>query len=272
MEKKHLILLNLCCEKSLYIESTFPRSVLDRPPSQGKKAERTSGGCFTLKILVVEDNNDLATEILTLLTAKRMTAERVATIGRAKDFLASSQYDLIILDWNLPDATGIELLKSLRAKSIHTPVLLLTQRSTILDKTEGFAAGTDDYLTKPFHPTELLCRIEALLRRPPVIVPKAMSCGSLSLDPDARRARRNGEEISLSPKEYSLLEFFMRNQDQVFTPEALLERVWETDSESTSQTVVATILRLRKKIDEQGSTSYIKNQFGQGYLFSDNVK
>lgn len=220
-----------------------------------------------MKILLVEDNNDLATEILALLSAKRMTVERVATIASARDYLAGSTYDLILLDWNLPDGVGIDLLADIRNKRDNTAVLMLTERSAIAEKAQGFGLGADDYLTKPFHPTELICRIQALARRPQTLISGALNAASLSLDPDSRQVTKNGAPVELSPKEFALLEFFMRNKNHVFTADALLERVWESDSEATSQSVVATILRLRKKIDSPGAQSLIQNIFGQGYVF-----
>ncbi len=222
-----------------------------------------------MKILVVEDNNDLAVEIKTLLLAKRMVVERVATIEDAEEYLRSSKYDVIILDWNLPDGIGLDLLHNIRTSGIHTPVLMLTERSSIKDKEQGFNAGTDDYLTKPFHPTELICRIHALVKRPPQRMEEIIKSGPLSLEPASGRVTKEGREISLSPKEFALLEFFMRNPNQIFKAETLQERVWETDNEATSQTVVATILRLRKKIDTPGSPTRIKNQFALGYMFDD---
>lgn len=220
-----------------------------------------------MKILLVEDNNDLATEILALLSAKRMTVERVATIASARDYLAGSTYDLILLDWNLPDGVGIDLLADIRNKRDNTAVLMLTERSAIAEKAQGFGLGADDYLTKPFHPTELICRIQALARRPQTLISGALNAASLSLDPDSRQVTKDGAPVELSPKEFALLEFFMRNKNHVFTADALLERVWESDSEATSQSVVATILRLRKKIDSPGAQSLIQNIFGQGYVF-----
>lgn len=217
----------------------------------------------------MEDNNDLATEIQTLLNAKRMIVERVATISSARDYLAGSTYDLIILDWNLPDGIGIDLLKDLRDKRDNTSILMLTERSAIAEKAQGFGLGADDYLTKPFHPTELICRIQALARRPHTLISGILSVAGLSLNPDSREVTKHGALVDLSPKEFALLEFFMRNRNHVFTADALLERVWEAGSEATAQSVVATILRLRKKLDSPNQPSYIQNVFGQGYVFKE---
>ncbi len=220
------------------------------------------------KILLVEDDCDAAVEVKALLTANRMTLEVVPTVDRARDFVSVSDYDLIILDWNLPDGTGVDFLKFLRDKGCQSPVLMLTGRVNIDDKLTGFTAGADDYLGKPFHAVELLCRVQALLRRPHGRLENILKAGNLVLDIESRRVTRDGEDLHLMPKEFAVLEFFMRNPNRVFSPEALLERVWETDNESTSHTVVATIHRLRKKIDSPGIDSKIKNQFGMGYSFT----
>lgn len=219
------------------------------------------------KILVVEDDNDASAEVKALLTANRMTVEVVRTVSRARDFLSVGEYDLIILDWNLPDGKGVDLLNEIRASGCHSRVLILTGRGGLNDKLDGFAAGADDYLVKPYFAAELLCRVHAILSRHSVRMDSVIVVGNLVLDTNANRVTKGGEEIRLLPKEFALLEFFLRNPNRVFSAEALLERVWPTENESTSHTVVSTIHRLRRKIDSPESESVIRNQFGQGYVF-----
>jgi OmpR-family two-component system manganese-sensing response regulator len=144
---------------------------------------------------------------------------------------------------------------------------MLTNKSTILDKEAGFDVGADDYLTKPFHLKELSARLRALLRRSQTIVDDVLTAGKLSLDPRARRLTRGGEDVHLARTEFALLEFFMRHRGQVFSTEALLERVWTADSERSSETIRTCIKKLRNKIDIEGEPSLIKNVHGVGYVF-----
>lgn len=219
------------------------------------------------KVLLVEDDNDAAAEVRVLLTTHRMIVEAVRTVARARDFLSVSHCDLIILDWNLPDGTGLELLNELREHGCETPVLMLTGRGGLNDKVDGFTAGADDYLVKPYLAGELLCRVNAILRRNPRRMDNLLVAGGVVLDVDGKRVTKDGLEVRLMPKEFAVLEFFMKNPNRVFSAEALLERVWPTDNESTGHTVVSTIHRLRKKIDSPGRESRIRNQFGLGYSF-----
>lgn len=220
------------------------------------------------KLLVIEDNFAAAKEIKAFLTANRMVVEVVPTIGRARDFLSVSTYDLIIIDWTLPDGSGVDLLGELRKAGLQTAVLMLTAKSQVQEKCTGFAAGADDYLTKPFHDLELLARVNALLKRPRQRVEEVLKAGDLHLDVASRIVTSKGRRLQLMPMEFALLEFFMRNPGRVFSAECLLERIWEAENESTSHTVVTTIYRLRKKIDSPGVESRIRNQFGMGYSFS----
>lgn len=215
------------------------------------------------KILLVDDDKNLSAEILEYLRAQLFTVDSVSTIKSARDYVIAASYDLIILDFNLPDGTGIELLKEIRSRGLLTPVLMLTNMSDINSKEAGFNSGTDDYLTKPFHPKELVLRIDSLLRRPSQMQDKLLKAGELCLDTTSRIVSLAGEQLSLLPKEYALLEFLMRHPNQVFSAESLLDKVWATDSDSSAETVVMTISRLRKKIGKEKCA--IKNVFGVGY-------
>ncbi len=217
------------------------------------------------KILLVEDDPDMSLEIKILLESNRMTVDRVSTIRKARDFVGVSSYDLLILDWNLPDGEGVHLLQEVRSRGDSVPILMLTSRKHIEDKKICFSTGTDDFLEKPFHPVELVCRVQALLRRVPIRLSNELKISDLVLNLETRCLTKAGREINLPPKEFALLEFFLRNPNQVFSAECLLERIWKTDNESTPHTVVNTIHRLRKKIDSPGAPPIIKNQFGTGY-------
>jgi DNA-binding response OmpR family regulator len=217
------------------------------------------------KLLVVEDDQDLSRMVEDWLAFDHHRVELVHTGADALELLEVCKYDLIILDWELPQLSGLELCKLLRAKGDQTPVLMLTGKGSIQEKLVGFKAGADDYLTKPFHMKELAARVLALLRRPNAFVQDVLKVGNLSLDPARYEVTNNGAEVQLSPKEFALLEFLMRHPNQVFSPEALLERVWTTDADVSPQTVRTCMGRLRQKIDHESQSSMIETLHGVGY-------
>lgn len=179
--------------------------------------------------------------------------------------LRFDKYDVLIFDWQLPDLTGIEICKRFRSKGGNTPVLMLTGKSEIADKETGLDAGADDYLTKPFHPRELSARVRALLRRSGDVKQNVLTCGDIELDPQGFKVTKGGKEITLLPKEFALLEFFLRHPNQVFSPEALLDRVWSAESEASPDTIRVHITKLRGKIETEGQPSPIKTIHRQGY-------
>ena len=157
------------------------------------------------------------------------------------------------------------MLEEFRASGGNAPVLMLTGKDSISDKELGLDTGADDYLTKPFHGKELTARIKALLRRPPNLVSDVLKVGDLVLERADFRVTRNGQEVRLLPKEFALLEFFMRYPNRVFSAEALLERVWVSESEATVDAVTSCIKRLRKKLEIDGDKSPISTVHGVGY-------
>jgi DNA-binding response OmpR family regulator len=202
------------------------------------------------KILFVEDDAHLAEMVLEWLKFEHHSVEWVKDGASGSDQLRFGGYDVAILDWNVPSLSGLEICKEHRARGGTTPIIMLTAMSTVNDKETGLDSGADDYLTKPFSVKELAARIRALLRRPssaPSNVPKAQK---LTLDPTKHKVTKDGAELHLLPKEFSLLEFFMRHPDEVFSSDALLQRVWHSESEATSEAVRTCLKRLRKKIDE----------------------
>src|SRR5581483_10333984 len=172
-----------------------------------------------VKILVVEDDAELAPVVRDWLSFEHYTVELVDNGSEAKDRLQLFAYDLVILDWELPDMSGMDILRGFRAGGGMTPVLVLTGKRSIDNKVEGFDSGADDYLTKPFHGKELVARVKALLKRPAIQLPTNLKYGELELDPNNFVVRRNGDEIRLVPKEFALLEFLMRNPKKLFSSE-----------------------------------------------------
>lgn len=218
------------------------------------------------KILLVEDDKNLALLVKDGVSFENHIVDVAYDGQEGMDILRSSQYELVILDWDLPKLSGIEILRNLRATGSHTPVLMLTGKNQIIDKELGFNAGADDYLTKPFHIRELSARITALLRRPPQLSNSTITIGDLNIDLAQHRVTKNGEEIQLARLEFAVLEFLIRNRGQVFSNDTLLERVWPVDSERSSHSVRTLIKKLRAKLDS-GDQTVIHNIHGVGYKF-----
>lgn len=217
------------------------------------------------KVLIVEDDQLLSKLMSDYLKKDSHQTEVIANGRDAIDYLDAHEYDVVVLDWELPGLSGIEILKRLRAEGKSTPVLMLTKKSSIEEKEIGFETGTDDFLPKPFDMRELSARVKALLRRPQQYTGQWLTAGSLRLDAASRVVARGEEDIRLLPKEFALLEFFMRHPKQVFSATALLNHVWSSDSEASEEAVSICIRRLRKKIDIQGQPSLIRTVHGEGY-------
>jgi DNA-binding response OmpR family regulator len=193
------------------------------------------------------------------------TVEMVHSAQDATAYLESVEYDLIIMDWELGDQTGVEVCRKYRQKGGSAPILFLTGKKEVEDKMVGLDAGGDDYLTKPFHAGELVARVRALLRRPIKIDYKPLVVRDLELDSVNHTVKRNGEEIKLYPKEFLLLELFMRSPQRVFSGDYLLGKVWPTDSEASIETVRMTMVRLRQKVEVDPSNPLIRTIRGVGY-------
>lgn len=223
------------------------------------------------KILLVEDELDLSNQIRDWLTREHYLVETQENGEMAYHQLRVSKYDLIILDWQLPGMTGIEICKQYRSTGGKSPVLMLTARSAIDDREKGLDAGADDYLCKPFHLKELSARVRALIRRSSIATTgvNVLHLKDISLDPSARRVTKGGADVKLEPKEFSLLEFLMRNRNIVFSADALLDRVWESDTSVSPDSIRTYIKALRKKLDNAGETSHITTVHGLGYRLED---
>jgi DNA-binding response OmpR family regulator len=217
------------------------------------------------KILIVEDEHDLSIPIRDWLTREQHLVELVDNGVEAMERLKVYKYDVIILDWMLPGMNGMEVCKRFRSEGGATPVLMLTAKNTVEDKERGLDAGADDYLTKPFHLKELSARVRALLRRHTQGTSRELRIGGLVLDVVARKVTLNNEEIHFVPREFSLLEFLMRHPNQVFSAEALLDRVWASDTLASPDTIRTYIKILRKKLGGEGKDSLIRTVHGVGY-------
>lgn len=217
------------------------------------------------KILTIEDDANLATLVRSFLLAENHQCDVIHDGREAMAHVKTYPYDVIILDWDLPAISGIDILKEFRSSGGKTPILMLTGKDTVEQKETGLDCGADDYLTKPFAMKELGARIRSLLRRPALLVDTAISGANIVLDASKYRVMKNGEQITLLRREFQLLEFLMRHPNQLFSAEALLNRVWPTDSDATLEALRSTMKRLRKKIDPE--SEILRTVHGVGYIF-----
>ena len=217
------------------------------------------------KILVVEDDTALGQIICDEMRIERHLCEIAASGVQADEKLRDYEFELVILDWDLPGLPGIQVLANLRNRGKTVPVLMLTGKSQLKEKEEGLDAGADDYLTKPFQMRELSARVRALLRRAANQLCSTLCAGDLLLDPSTHCVRRVGQDILLTPKEYALLEYFMRNKNKVLSTEAILNHVWPSEAEASVETLRVWLKRLRSKIDVEGEPSKICTIHGAGY-------
>ena len=220
------------------------------------------------RILVADDDTQLCGLIEDWLIHQKYTVDVTHNGGDAQEMLKTYEYDCIVLDWDMPEKSGIDVCKAFRTGGGATPVLMLTGKSSIDSKEIGFDSGADDYLTKPVELRELSARIRALLRRKPTQQMTTLDVGDLCLDPAKRTVTKKGKEIELWPIEFALLEFFMMHPDQVFNSDALLHQVWKSEASAGPEAVRTTIKRLRKRIDDDSKKSLIKNVYGFGYKLS----
>lgn len=218
------------------------------------------------RILLVEDNVSTANLVKTKLDKQKHVVDLVFDGATGKELMLLHSYDLLILDWELPVCSGVELVKLFRGENKNSPILMITGRKSIDDKTAGFTAGVDDYLTKPFDSQEMLLRVQALLRRPTNLTTRQLTCGEVCVDADKHQVWYQGHNIKLKPREFALLEIFVRNQDIVFSSEELKEKLWTFDSEIGDIGVRVLISRLRNKLGQDRSP--IRTVFGVGYKMS----
>ena len=219
-----------------------------------------------MRILVVEDEPKLNELICARLRREHYTIDSCMAGDEAMDFLACAQYDLLILDIMLPGISGLEILRRLRSRNDKTPVLLLTALDSVPDRVIGLNSGADDYLVKPFAFDELLARVRVLFRRSSGSVSNIYSLADLSVDCDAKQVKRGDTVISLSAKEFSILEYLIRNQGTVLSRDRINNHIWNYDYEGSSNIVDVYIRYLRKKIDDGFEPKLIHTVRGVGYV------
>ncbi len=220
-----------------------------------------------MKLLIVEDEKRLCQTIAKHLKAEGYTIDTCYDGSDAFDYIDGTEYDAIILDIMLPGIDGITILKKIRSKKLKTPVLLLTAKNTVEDKVTGLDSGADDYLTKPFSLEELSARVRVLIRRSGVErVDNFLNVGPLTLDTDKKVAIREGNEITLTAKEYAILEYLMHNKEIVLSREKIQQHIWNYDYEGGSNIIDVYIRTLRNKIDAKFDQKLIQTVRGLGYV------
>lgn len=224
-----------------------------------------------MRILIVEDELRLANIIKKGLIEEGFAVD-TAYDGEEGQYLAESEsYDLIILDIMLPKVDGLTLCKELRSRHIKTPVLMLTAKSTLEEKVAGLDAGSDDYLTKPFAFLELRSRIHALIRRSKQEASPVLTISDLQVDPIKHIVKRGGKTITLTPREFAILELLLRHKDEVVSRTMITEHVWDYNFESMSNIVDVFMAALRRKIDKNTKVKLIHTIHGVGYKISESI-
>lgn len=221
------------------------------------------------KILLVEDDRHTAELVATWLKSERHVVDVASDGPTGLEHMRMMDYDVILLDWDLPGMSGYDILRHFRSEGKSTPVLMLTAKADIDDKEAGFDGGADDYLTKPYSMKELSARIRALQRRASHQLDNQITLREIVLNPQQMRVTRAGNQIDLLPREFSLLEFFMRNPDRVFSAEAVMQRVWHSETDASTNAFRSALKRLRQKLEASDeATPIIETIHGAGYRFN----
>jgi DNA-binding response OmpR family regulator len=223
-----------------------------------------------VKILIVEDELNLRSTIVSFLEEEGYQCEQCETLDSGYEKLNLYEYDCLLVDIGLPDGSGFDLIKELKNLHPETGIIIISARNSIDDKIEGLDLGADDYLSKPFHLSELNSRIKSLFRRMKFTGKKEIEVGKLLIVPDSREVFVNNEPVVLTKKEFDLLIFFVSNPKRVLTKESIAEHLWGdfADASDSFDFVYSQIKNLRRKLYEKTGTDYFKNIYGTGYTFS----
>lgn len=222
-----------------------------------------------MRILLVEDDKKIAGFIAKGLREVQYAVDIFHNGADGSYWAVENEYDLMILDVMLPEKSGFEICQEVRAANKTTPIIMLTAKDAVDDKVKGLSFGADDYMSKPFSFTELMARIQALLRRANKYASKALVADDLTLDVTTRRVHRAGKEIELTGREFSLLEYLLRNKNRIVTENMIIEHVWDMNSELFTNVVNVYIHHLRKKIDSGFRKKLILTKRGRGYILKD---
>src|SRR5215468_10617926 len=238
----------------------------ERNVPERRSTGRTEGYNRRVRLLVIEDEHRLAQRLARGLREEGFAVDTAFTTMEARDRVIDAAYDLILLDLRLPDGSGLDLLVEWRGEGLTAPVLLLTAKDLLEDKVRGLDAGADDYLTKPFYLEELLARVRALLRRRTAMPRDVLEIDDLRLDRTAHRVDRAGRTLTLTAKEFALLEFLMLHAGQALSRSTIAEHVWDAGYDAQSNVIDVIMGRLRRKIDEGREARLIQTVQGVGYV------
>jgi len=225
-----------------------------------------------MRLLVIEDDRALAAALRDGLTAQGFAVDVGMRVADARQALSLASYDGMVLDLGLPDEDGLPFLREMRQRNDTMPVLVLTARSDVSDRVAGLNAGADDYVQKPFAFPELIARVRALLRRGAQVVPPVLRVGDLELDAGRFRATRGDVPIPLTPKEFAILEYFMRHVGQLVTRTMLLDQCWDASYEGVSNLVDVHVGRVRRKLDAAGGAPLLHTIRGAGFVLDEQAR
>ncbi len=219
-----------------------------------------------MRILVVEDEIDLANAIKLGLTNQGYSVDLAMDGEEALNSVEVNNYDMIILDINLPKIDGLEVCRNIRSAGSNIGILMLTARSSFVDRVTGLDIGADDYLLKPFHFPELLARIRSVVRRGHVMRMVTLKNRTLELNPNSLKAYNSGIEIPFTLKEFGLLEYMMRHAGRIISHEELLEHVWNEEANPFTQSIKVHVNNIRRKLEASGIHEFIRSVKGRGYV------
>jgi DNA-binding response OmpR family regulator len=224
-----------------------------------------------MKVLIVEDEQDLADSIQLYLQGNGFVCDMALDFNDAKMFINLYKYDCIIVDITLPDGSGLDIIKELKKKKSNTGVIIISAKNALNDKVNGLSIGADDYMTKPFHLAELNARIKALIRRREFEGNPEIVFGEISINPEKSRVIINGQLLKLTKKEFGLLLYFISNKNRVITKETIAEHLWGSTSElmDSFEFIYSHVKNLRKKLIMAGAQDYISTVYGVGYRFEE---
>ena len=220
-----------------------------------------------MRILIVEDELSLQSQLAEALREQDYVVDVASDGEEGLYFGKEYPVDLAIIDLGLPKIDGVEVIKQLRAAGHSYPILILTARNRWQEKVEGLESGADDYLTKPFHPEELLARLKVLLRRSVGLADNVLVCGPVKIDTSSKQVFLSDEPLTITAYEYRLLSYLMMNTGKVLSKRQLVDHIYEEDDDRDSNTIEVFIRRLRKKLDPDGELKPIETQRGRGYRF-----
>ena len=225
-----------------------------------------------MKLLFVEDDRDILKSLLFYFNDLGYTCEKASSLEESREKILMYTYDCIVLDISLPDGSGLEIVKYIKQQNLDVGVLILSANSNLDYKLKGLDLGADDYMTKPFHLSELNARVKSIIRRKKQGGKNAIDFNEISIDTEAKEVRVHGEIVRLTKKEYDLLLYFMFNKNKVVTKSSISEHLWGDfmDQTDSFDSVYSHVKNLKKKLKDKGSVDYISSLYGVGYLMKDN--